>query len=85
METITNLRDKLQKMNSNLIVRRQNISDAISDMVKLCMDSQAPVQSLVYQKEITSEETYEEQCLNTVCSTHGIKVQTFWGLTLFHR
>lgn len=35
--------------------------------------------------QATQEELDVEQGLRQVCSQHGVKIQTFWGSTLYHR
>jgi len=57
VETIGDLRSNLQKCGSNLVVRCESMLPTIQDLVHICQKSDAPVSSIVYQKEVTTEET----------------------------
>jgi len=85
LETIADLRSELKKRGSNLIVRSKGPVDAIAEIIELCKSSEAPVRTLVYQEEITEEELNVESSLTKLCRDQSIQVQTFWGLSLFHR
>lgn len=85
IETVTDLRKNLQKIGSHLIIRQQSSLDAVSDLIELCSKSASPIHSIVYQKEITSEETDLEAQLGEICLKNNVTVKALWGLTLYHR
>lgn len=85
VDSVQDLRINLQKLGSNLVVRFENPLDALKDLVCICQNSQAPVSNVVYQQEVTSEETALENQIKRFCKEGGIEVNPVWGLTMFHR
>ncbi|XP_059087984.1 cryptochrome DASH-like [Tigriopus californicus] len=85
LESLTDLRHSLQKHGSNLIVRHEKPSVAIQELINQCSQSIAPVSSVVFQKEVCSEEIQVESSIVKICQAAKIQVKTFWGSTLFHR
>ena len=83
VECVTDLRNSIQKLGSNLIVRQEHPTAAVDSLVKLCKPV-APVLSLVLQKEVTKEETDVEEELKNLCTRLGIEMKSFWGSTLYH-
>ena len=83
IECVKDLRGSLQKAGSNLVVRHENPVKAIGSVVELCK-SVAPVTSVVYQKEVTKEETDVEKEVHNLCTKLCVDVKTFWGSTLYH-
>ncbi|XP_066915439.1 cryptochrome DASH-like [Clytia hemisphaerica] len=85
IESITDLRANLQKLGSNLVVRNESPLSTIKDLVKLCQNSEAPVSSIIYQKEVTSEEIDLEKQIKSFCKEQSIEDYPVWGLSLFHK
>ena len=85
VETIADLRSNLQERGSNLVVRCESLLPAIKDLVHICQNSEAPVSSIVYQKEVTTEETNLEKKIQAFCKDSNIEDVPVWGLTLFHK
>lgn len=85
LESVSDVRELLRKLGSHLVVRsEQTTKQAFSEVVSLCRQSNAGHISLVYQREITKEETDVEAELLELCKTESITVKSFWGLTLYH-
>ncbi|KAK0041261.1 cryptochrome DASH [Biomphalaria pfeifferi] len=79
LESVTDLRIKLQSMGSNLIVRLGKPEDVIAELVKnLNLQNNVAV---VIQKEVTEEEVKVEQDIRSKCR---IPLLTVWGHTLYH-
>jgi deoxyribodipyrimidine photo-lyase len=78
LESVTDLRNSLEKLGSNLIVRRGLPEKIIPQMVKeLNID-------LVYApKEVTSEETQVEKAIERKLTAIKISVKYFWESTLY--
>ena len=85
VDSVQDLRINLQKCGSNLVVRFENPLVALKDIVDICQNSQVPVSNIVYQQEVTSEETELENQIKQFCKNGGIEVNPVWGLTMFHR
>ena len=83
IECVRDLRISLQKTGSNLIVRHENPVTAIGNLVELC-NSVAPVTSIVFQKEVTKEETEVENEIRAFCKKLCIDTELLWGSTLYH-
>ena len=78
IESVADLRDSLQKLGSNLVVRRglpEEVIPAIAEQLK--------VDSVSYSKEVTSEEKRVEKKLRKALSAKKIKVATYWEATLY--
>ena len=84
VESVTDLRSNLKKLGSNLVVRRESPISAVSDLIELCSSGNAPIHSVVYHREVTKEETEQEDELVKICRQRNIHVEPFWGSTLFH-
>jgi deoxyribodipyrimidine photo-lyase len=79
LESIADLRNSLQKLGSNLIVRRglpENIIPILAEELK--------IEAVYYQAEVTSEELAVENLLKKSLSQINIKVKRFWQSTLYH-
>ncbi|MDJ0535269.1 MAG: DASH family cryptochrome [Xenococcaceae cyanobacterium MO_207.B15] len=78
VESVANLRQSLQKLGSNLIVRQglpeQEVS-AIAQKLK--------VDAIYYHEKVTAEELTVEKNLQQALSSIGIKYNSFWGSTLY--
>ena len=56
----------------------------IKQIVEACRQKSCPVESIVYQKEITYEEVRVEAMIKDYCGKQGIKVIEVWGSSLYH-
>lgn len=78
IESVADLRSSLQKLGSNLVVRRglpEEIIPAIAEQLK--------VDRVCYSQEVTSEEKQVEKKLNQALSAKNIAVSTYWEATLY--
>jgi deoxyribodipyrimidine photo-lyase len=78
IESVADLRSSLQKLGSNLVVRRglpEEIIPAIAEQLK--------VDRVCYSQEVTSEEKSVEKKLNRALATRNIQVDTYWEATLY--
>ena len=78
VESVADLRSSLQKLGSNLIVRRglpEEIIPAIAEQLQ--------VDRVCYSKEVTSEEKRVERKLKQALSAKKIEVSTYWEATLY--
>ncbi|MGF1588964.1 MAG: DASH family cryptochrome [Pleurocapsa sp.] len=78
IESVADLRSSLQKLGSNLVVRRglpEKILPAIAEQLK--------VDRVCYSQEVTSEETRVEQKLSQALSAKNIQVNSYWSATLY--
>uniref|UniRef100_T2MCV5 Cryptochrome DASH n=1 Tax=Hydra vulgaris TaxID=6087 RepID=T2MCV5_HYDVU len=83
LDAVSGLRNSLQKKGSNLVISKHRPKEAIEKLILEC-EQTAPVTSIVFQKEITKEETDVEASVFKVCDSKGIQVLSFWGSTLYH-
>ena len=77
LETIKNLRDNLQVIGSDLIVRRGKPEQELQELV-----SRYQVDTIVAQKEVTSEEISTEEAVR---ESVAAELDFVWGHTLYHR
>ena len=78
IESVADLRNSLQQLGSNLVVRRglpEEIIPAIAEQLK--------VDSVSYSKEVTSDEKRVEKKLRKALAAKNIKVNTYWEATLY--
>ena len=75
----------MKNLGSNLVVRHESPLLAIKDLVVLCQNTQAPVTTIVYQKEVTSEEIDIENKIQAFCKETDIEAYPTWGLSLYHK
>ena len=78
VESVADLRSSLQKLGSNLIVRRglpEEIIPAIAEQLQ--------VDRVCFSEEVTSEEKRVERKLKQALSAKKIEVDTYWGATLY--
>ena len=78
IESVVDLRSSLQKLGSNLVVRR-GLPEAIIPAIA----EQLQVDQVCYSKEVTAEEKQVENQLNKVLSAKKIQVNTYWSATLY--
>nr|XP_060638616.1 cryptochrome DASH-like [Anolis sagrei ordinatus] len=81
LESVKDLRETLKKKGSNLVVRKGKPEDVVRDLIVQL----GSVASVSFHEEATKEELDVEKALIQVCTEHGVKVQTFWGSTLYHQ
>ncbi|KAM9307579.1 cryptochrome DASH [Gastrophryne carolinensis] len=81
LESVQDLRTTLKQKGSNLLLRRGHPEQVIDDLIK----QMGPVSAVAFAEEVTKEELDVERSVKQVCSRHGVKVQTVWGATLYHR
>jgi deoxyribodipyrimidine photo-lyase len=78
-ESVADLRSSLQKLGSNLVVRRglpEEIIPAIAEQLK--------IDQVSYSREVATEEQQVEQKLNLALSQKNIKINTYWEATLYN-
>ena len=78
VESVADLRSSLQKLGSNLVVRRglpEKVIPAIAEQLK--------VDSVSYSKEVTSEEKRVEKKLRQALSAKKIETNIYWEATLY--
>ena len=78
IESVTDLRDRLQQLGSNLIVRRGLPEEEI-----LAIAEQLKVDLVSYSKEVTSQEKRVEKKLRKALSAKKIKTAVYWEATLY--
>ena len=78
LESVTDLRNSLQQLGSNLIVRRGWPEKIISAIAK-----ELKIDFVYYTQEVTAEEIQVEQALKKALSAQGIKSKSFWETTLY--
>ncbi|XP_068790260.1 cryptochrome DASH-like isoform X2 [Struthio camelus] len=81
LESVRDLRETLKKKGSTLVVRKGKPEDVVHDLITQL----GSVSAVAFHEEATKEELDVEKGLCQVCSQHGVKIQTFWGSTLYHR
>ena len=78
LESVKNLRNSLQKLGSNLIVRQGLPEEEINAIAK-----QLAVDAVYYHQEVTAEELAIENNLKQALKAHNITYKSFWGVTLY--
>ncbi len=79
LETLQSLKEKLQKLGSDLIIRRGLPEEQLPLLAK-----DLGVQVVYGSKEITQEEVDVEERLETNLLKIGVRMQLYWQSTLFH-
>ncbi len=79
LESIQDLKYKLQDLGGDLIVRSGKPEEVIFALAKFHQ-----VKAVYCQQEITSEEVQVEELLENNLITENIPIDFFWGSTLFH-
>jgi deoxyribodipyrimidine photo-lyase len=77
-ESVADLRNSLQKLGSNLIVRR-----GLPEKIIPAFAQELNVDVVYYHEEVASEELAVEKLLKKALSQIGVKVNSFWGTTLY--
>ncbi|AFY78461.1 MAG: DASH family cryptochrome [Hydrococcus sp. C42_A2020_068] len=78
-ESVADLRNSLQKLGSNLIVRL-----GFPEKIIPALAQELNIDAVYYHEEVTSEELAVEKSLKKALSQIGVKVNSFWGATLYH-
>ena len=79
LESLADLRQSLQSLGSDLIVRRGKPEEVLPAIAQ-----ELQAQSVYYYREVTSEEVAVETALETALSAIAVTSKTFWGHTLYH-
>ena len=79
IESVTNLRENLQKIGSNLIIRTGFPEDILPQLAK-----EIQAEELYTSEEITSEENEVDSLVEKRLKSDGKKIKFFWQATLFH-
>ncbi|MGL4881702.1 MAG: DASH family cryptochrome, partial [Waterburya sp.] len=78
LESVADLRNSLQKLGSNLIIRR-----GLPEIIIPAIAEQLKVEQVFYSQEVTYEEKRVEKQLNQALAAKNIKTKTFWTATLY--
>ncbi|WP_250630923.1 DASH family cryptochrome [Rhodoflexus caldus] len=79
LESVADLRQRLQSIGSNLVVRIGQPADVVAEL------QSATGATLLYtSQEVTSEELADEQAVESVLQQRGARMFTFWQSTLYH-
>ncbi|XP_031561645.1 cryptochrome DASH-like [Actinia tenebrosa] len=81
LESVRDLRQKLQDVASNLVVRCGKPEEIIPSLITSINNESVKVEGISLQKEPTKEEIDVE---NAIEARSSVPVQKFWGLTLYH-
>uniref|UniRef100_A0A673MAT7 Cryptochrome DASH n=1 Tax=Sinocyclocheilus rhinocerous TaxID=307959 RepID=A0A673MAT7_9TELE len=81
LDSVKDLRATLKKRGSTLLVREGKTEDVVSDLIQQL----GSVTAVAFHEEVASEEKSVEKKLKDICCKNKVKVQTFWGSTLYHR
>ncbi|AFY70021.1 deoxyribodipyrimidine photo-lyase (single-stranded DNA-specific) [Thalassoporum mexicanum PCC 7367] len=81
-ESVLDLRDRLRQLGSDLIVRYGEPEQILPE---LAQKLNANANAIYYHQEVTSEETKVEAAIAQDLAATDIKLQAFWGHTLYHR
>ncbi|MBD3881953.1 DASH family cryptochrome [Phormidium tenue FACHB-886] len=79
LESVADLRQSLQSLGSDLIVRQGQQEQVIPALVQ-----QLQISAVHYHAEVTSEELAVESGLRAKLAPLGVSLQSFWGHTLYH-
>ncbi|KAK3093415.1 hypothetical protein FSP39_015400 [Pinctada imbricata] len=80
LQTVTDLRQTLRNKGSDLIVRHGKPEVVVSELVQRIGSEN--VSTVTFHTEVTDEEVKVE---NAIKEKSGVKVETFWGHTLYHK
>ncbi len=79
IESVTNLRESLRSLNSDLIIRFGNPDQILTELAQ-----QLEIGSVYYHAEVTTEEKTLEKKLRSIFKEQNVNFQSFWGNTLIH-
>ncbi|PZV16531.1 MAG: cryptochrome DASH [Pseudanabaena sp.] len=80
IESVSNLRESLRSLNSDLIVLVGNPEQVLPDLVQ-----QHRISSVFYHLEVTTEEKTVEKNLLSIFKQLNVEFKGFWGSSLIHR
>ena len=80
LESLENLRNSLQNIGSNLIIRIGYPEKIIPQLVK-----ELSIDAVYFHEEVTSEEIQVEKAIEKALITLNVKLKGFWVSTLYHR
>jgi deoxyribodipyrimidine photo-lyase len=79
LESVADLRNSLIQRGSNLVIRWGCPEEIIPSLAR-----ELNISAVYFQGEVTSEELAVEAALETALSQINVKVNRFWGATLYH-
>jgi deoxyribodipyrimidine photo-lyase len=79
ISSVADLRNSLQKLGSNLVVQK-----GLPEKIIPSIAQKLNVTAVYYYEEVTSEELAIEKAIKKSLSEIGVKVNSFWGNTLYH-
>ncbi|BAU14348.1 putative bacterial cryptochrome [Leptolyngbya sp. NIES-3755] len=79
LESVTDLRENLRSLGSDLIVRTGKAEEIIPAIAQ-----ELEVEAVYYYHEVTSEETKIEDALENALKAIGVSTKRFWAQTLYH-
>jgi deoxyribodipyrimidine photo-lyase len=79
IESVTNLRESLRSLNSDLIVRVGHPDQVLPKLVQ-----QLGIGAVYYHAEVTTEEKTVEKKLGSILKEQNVSFKSFWGSTLIH-
>lgn len=78
IESVADLRASLQKLGSNLVVRR-----GLPEQIILAIAEQLKIDQVCYSQDVTAEEQQVEQKLKQALSAKNIQINSYWQTTLY--
>ncbi|QQE64369.1 cryptochrome DASH [Leptolyngbya sp. BL0902] len=79
LESVADLRQSLQSLGSDLVVRMGRPEVEIPALVR-----ELGIETVVWHEEVTAEEVAVESALEAKLATLGVKTEVYWGATLYH-
>jgi len=79
LESVANLRQSLESLGGNLIIRRGKPEEIIPQLVQ-----ELQIARVYYHQEVTAEELAVEKAVNKALSGVPVQIKTFWTATLYH-
>ena len=79
LESVANLRQSLEGLGSNLIIRWGKPEEIIPQLVQ-----ELQIARVYYHQEVTAEELAVEKAVNKALSRVPAQIKTFWTATLYH-
>lgn len=76
LESVANLRQSLQELGSNLVIRQ-----GMTEKIIIALVSEFSIDKVYYHQEVTAEELTSEKVLTKQL---GNQLKGFWGSTLYH-
>lgn len=79
LESLADLRQSLQKLGNNLIIRK-----GLPEVIIPQIAQELNITTVYYHQEVTAEELAVEKALKKALAKINVKVESFWGATLYH-